>query len=91
MKDWSYSKLSKDASEHGGPEKYIKFIEESNMNAGIIKGRTQGSVSTLLILIPVIGKLIYDKYKQAKQNSLMAKQKLLDELDESAKKEQPEQ
>lgn len=48
-KDWSYSRLTKKASENGGPEQYIRDIAthylEKGFNEGIKEGFEQGSKS----------------------------------------------
>lgn len=41
-KDWPYSKLTKKASEHGGPEQYIKKIATHNLEKGFSEGLKKG-------------------------------------------------
>lgn len=52
MKDWNFSVLTKNASLHGGPEKYIEYIKGETRTA-TNKKWIKRSIPTLLILTPL--------------------------------------
>ncbi len=52
MKNWDFSVLTKNASLHGGSEKYIKFIKSQTRTA-TNKKWIKGTIPTLLVLTPL--------------------------------------
>ena len=53
MKEWDYAQLAKTASEHGGPQKYIDEVADTNFSLGFNHGHDSGvkdgSIGTALI------------------------------------------
>ncbi|MGN8773510.1 hypothetical protein [Candidatus Weimeria sp. HCP3S3_B5] len=42
MKEWDYAQLAKTASEHGGPQKYIDEVADTNFSLGFNHGHDSG-------------------------------------------------
>lgn len=75
MKDWDYAQLAKTASEHGGPQKYIDEVADTNFSLGFNNGHDSGvkdgSIGTALILGGILllyegGKWVISKVKEKK-------------------------
>ncbi|MGX7395605.1 hypothetical protein [Carnobacterium mobile] len=85
MKNWDYAELSKDASNHGGPEKYVNYLMNISEKKGLEKGIAAGVAITTLTGIGIIyGSAKLKSYmknrKTEKIKSSVIKDKLIEEL-----------
>lgn len=85
MVNWDYAELSKTASNHGGPEKYINYLMDISEKKGLEKGIAAGIAITTLTGLGVVygsNKLkSYVKNRKLKTlESSVIKDKLIKEL-----------
>lgn len=81
MKNWDYSELSKVASKHGGPSKYVNFLMETSEKKGLEKGVAIGVVLTIPAVYGIAKLKNYIiKRKDEKLESGIIKNALIKEL-----------
>jgi len=85
LKNWDYAELSKVASNHGGPEKYINYLMAISEKKGLEKGIAVGVTITTLTGIGVVyGSTKLKSYvknrKSEKLESSVIKDKLIEKL-----------
>lgn len=84
-KDWSFAKLSSEASKHGGPEKYIGTIKDASRKQGKKEGIAEGVAGTAILLLPVIVPWAKEKIHKIKDKIAKNKQEKLDAIEAEKK------
>lgn len=69
--NWPYAQMARDASEHGGPQKYLDDLKAGSRFAG----RVQGLLVSAVIAAGIKG---YDHWKKHKELAAIAERKLLE-------------
>lgn len=76
---WDYSDLSHKAKQAGGPEKFVKDLEEFNYNNGLKDGKSEQAIVDIAIAGVVAGgyalyKIIRKRIEKAKEPKISAEQ-----------------
>ena len=82
---WAYAKLSKDASEAGGPEAFVASLAENSMELGRQEGQKEGFITGSLVTGSVFGFgwIVYKIWTSNKKKREEKKARLRKEIDDS--------